>query len=108
MLTYKYKYKYKSVELGNHLWRMLLMMGPAAWLDRYQRKSVLSHHHHHHHHVIIMMTMVMNREEEFDMRSCPEAANHSRYLAWDMQVKKEAILDVKMMMMMRMMICTKS
>jgi len=25
------------------------------------------------------------REEEFNMRSCPEAANHSRYLAWDMQ-----------------------
>ena len=26
------------------------------------------------------------REEEFNMRSCPEVANHSRYLAWDMQV----------------------
>ena len=22
------------------------------------------------------------------MRSCPEAANHSRYLAWDMQVNE--------------------
>ena len=23
------------------------------------------------------------------MRACPEASNHSRYLAWDMQVLKE-------------------
>ena len=30
------------------------------------------------------------------MRSCPEAANHSRYLAWDMKV---VIMMIFMMMM---------
>ena len=35
------------------------------------------------------MIILFNREEEFNMRACPEASNHSRYLAWDMQVLKE-------------------
>ena len=35
------------------------------------------------------MIIFFNREEEFNMRACPEAANHSRYLAWDMQVLEE-------------------
>ena len=35
------------------------------------------------------MIIFFNREEEFNMRGCPEAANHSRYLAWDMQVLEE-------------------
>ena len=35
------------------------------------------------------MIIFFNREEEFNMRACPEASNHSRYLAWDMQVLEE-------------------
>ena len=44
------------------------------------------------------------------MRSCPEAANHSRYLAWDMQVKE--IMMTRPFQMFRiqimMIICTYS
>ena len=38
---------------------------------------------------IFFMIIFFNREEEFNMRACPEASNHSRYLAWDMQVLEE-------------------